>query len=321
MDSELVSTKKVIVSGSIAYDHIMDFPGYFKDHILPDKIHILSVSFLVDRLEKMRGGCAPNIAYSLALLGMRPYVFGAAGKDFAEYCRWMEDNNIDTSLVRVYEDIFTASAFITNDLSDNQITGFYPGAMEHAKDMSLTDIDFKNAIDLVVIAPNNPHAMVRAVEECKLLDVPYLYDPGMQMPRLTAEDLLNGIKGAKLLIVNDYELEMLGAKTGLTKADMLKMSEIVITTYGEEGCTVERGEEFVNVPSCKAFDVVDPTGAGDAFRAGVVKAVLEDKSLADMGRLGNLTAVYAVEQYGTTNHAYDLDDFNKRFIENYGDAV
>lgn len=308
---------KILVGGSIAYDHIMDFPGLFGEHILPDKIHALNVSFLVKSLKKVRGGTAPNIAYSLALTGQKPEVLGTAGKDFGDYRKWLEENGVGTGNVRILEDDYTASCFITTDRANNQITGFYPGAMSKDPEISLFDIDMKD-ISLVIIAPTEPEAMSKWCDECTKIGVPYLYDPGMQIPRLSAKELVSGIIGARIIIFNEYEYEMLKEKTGLTAADMLEKAELVVETKGEKGSVLYGRKETVHVPAAKPGKVVDPTGAGDAYRAGLLKGYFEGADLAVMGRYASVTAVYAVECKGPTEHRYSMDDFNRRYKENFG---
>ena len=308
---------KIIVGGSIAYDHIMDFPGQFGDHILPGKIHALNISFLVKSLKKVRGGTAPNIAYSLALTGQRPEVMGTAGKDFGEYREWLENNGVGTKLVRVLEDDYTASCFITTDLSNNQITGFYPGAMAKDPEISLTDICFED-VSLVIIAPTEPAAMAKWCDECGKIGVPYLYDPGMQIPRLSAQELVSGILGARIIVFNEYEYGMLHEKTGLTTNDMLKKAELVVETMGEKGSVLSTRKESVHVPAAKPIAVVDPTGAGDAFRAGLLKGYFEGAKLEVMGKYASISAVYAVEHKGPTEHKYTMDEFNKRYYESFG---
>jgi adenosine kinase len=309
--------RKVIVCGSIAYDHIMDFPGLFKDQILPDKIHALNVSFLVNSLKKVRGGTAPNISYSLALVGEKPYIFSTAGKDFVEYRNWLNENGVDTSITRILEDDYTASCFITTDLSNNQITGFYPGAMAKDPELSLKNIDTRD-VGMVIIAPTDPAAMINLALECQELGLPYMFDPGMQIPRLSGEDLKKGILGATIAIFNEYEYDMMLEKTGLSEKDILNKVQLLVKTLGGEGSLLITRESKVKVPVAKPVKVVDPTGAGDAFRAGLLKGYFEKASLETMGRYASVTAVYAVEHKGATEHKYTMEEFEKRFNENFG---
>ena len=232
----------VVLTGSIAYDYIMSFPGYFKDHILPDKIHEISVSFLVDSMKKQRGGIAPNIAYSLALLGERPKIMATVGEDFEEYRRWLELHYIDTSAIIVIPDEFTASFFVTTDKHQNQIASFYTGAMAHAHLVSFKD-HVNGGIELAVISPNDPRAMVQYVTECKELGIPYIYDASQQIVRVSDTDLIEGCNGSKMIILNDYEFEMLKNKTGWTDEQIAASTETLIVTYGEKGSKITHGRQ------------------------------------------------------------------------------
>ncbi|NSW92840.1 MAG: carbohydrate kinase family protein [Firmicutes bacterium] len=308
---------KVLVCGSIAFDHIMDFPGLYKEQILPEKIHALNISFLVNSMKKARGGTAPNIAYNLALVGEKPVVLGTAGKDFVEYRDWLNENGVETSYVRVLDDDFTASCFITTDLSNNQITVFYPDAMAKDPEITLKGID-TDKISMAVIAPTDPAAMVKWAAECQELGVPYLYDPGMQIPRLSGEDLKNGILGAKIVIFNEYEYNMMIEKTGLSKEEILNSVDILVETLGGKGSILRTRKERLHINAAKPVRVVEPTGAGDAYRAGLIKGYFEGVPLEVIGRYASVTAVYAVEHKGGTEHKYTIEEFQKRFEENYG---
>lgn len=308
---------KVIVSGSIAFDNIMDFPGLFGEQILPDRINSLNVSFLVNGLKKVKGGTAPNIAYSLALVGEKPYVLGTAGCDFGEYRAWLNKNGVNTDYIRILEEDYTASCFITTDLSDNQITAFYPGAMAKDNELSLKAIDTGD-VSMVIIAPTGPDAMMIRVRECREIGVPYMFDPGMQIPRLTAEELREGILGASIAIFNEYEYNMMLEKTKLSENEIVDSVDLVVITLGSEGSILRRKQEQVKIPVAKPESVVDPTGAGDAYRAGLLKGYFEKATLEVMGRYASITAVYAVEHKGATEHNYTLEEFKKRYNENFG---
>lgn len=308
---------KIIVAGSIAFDHIMDFPGYFKDQIIPEKISELNISFLVKSLKKVRGGTAPNIAYSMALTGQKPEVLGTVGSDFKDYKLWLEKNGVGTGLIRVKEDDFTASCFINTDLSNNQITGFYPGAMAYDDQISMYDIPMDD-VSMVVIAPTEPAAMNRWCDELRKIGVPYLYDSGMQIPRLAAQELVQGVLGAKIVIFNEYECDMMLKKTGLTIDEILNKVEIVVVTMGEKGSVLRTRTERVHVPAAKPNEVVDPTGAGDAYRAGLLKGYFEGAGLEQMGKYASVTAVYAIEHKGPTEHSYTIEEFNNRYKDNFG---
>lgn len=308
---------RLIVTGSIAYDYVMVFPGQFQDHILPDKMHVLSVSFLVDSMKRLHGGTAANIAYNLALVGERPELVGAVGQDFGSYREWLDSRGVATDAVRVIADDFTSSCFINTDLKHNQITAFYPGAMKHAASVRLADLN-PTAADLVLIAPNAPDAMAAYARECTELGVPYLYDPSMQAPRMTADELEAGFAGAKILTGNDYEFGMMAEKLGCTEAELRRKVPITLMTGGEAGALITvDGEEFA-IPAARPTVVIDPTGAGDAYRAGFVKGMAAGFSWPVVGRLGALTAVYAIEQVGTQQHDYTMEEFVTRYRENFG---
>lgn len=309
--------RKVIVCGSIAYDHIMDFPGYFKDQILPDKIASLNVSFLVNSLQKLRGGTAPNIAYNLALVGEKPFIVGTAGRDFPEYRDWLANHSVETSYIRILEDDYTASCFITTDRSNNQITGFYPGAMAKDPEISLKNLAVQDAA-MVVIAPTVPEAMLKWAVECQEMGIPYLFDPGMQIPRLSGEELRRGVLGATIAIFNDYEYDLMRERTGLDRETILKSVKLLVVTKGAEGSMLCNTESEVSVPAARATEVLDPTGAGDAYRAGLLKGYFDRASLEITGRYGSISAVYAVEHKGGTGHKYTVEEFNHRYQSNFG---
>ena len=307
----------IIVTGSIAYDYIMVFPGHFKEHILPDKVHTLSVSFLVESMRRQRGGTAANIAYNLALLGERPQILAAVGEDFADYRLWLEEQGVDTSGIKPIPGEFTSSCFINTDLQDNQITAFYPGAMSQAHTLSLRGDEVRDA-EIVVISPNDPLAMQSYAAECAELGIPYLYDPSMQAPRMTADELRAGCANAKVLIGNDYEFGMMSEKLGITEAELHKLVPVTVVTKGEQGSSIfVDGEEYA-IPPARPRQVVDPTGAGDAFRAGFVKGMQRGLPWNLVGRLASVSGVYAIEHTGPQQHYYTSHDFVERYRENFG---
>jgi adenosine kinase len=308
---------RIIVTGSIAYDYVMVFPGHFQDHILPEKMHVLSVSFLVESMKRLRGGTAPNIAYNLALLGESPEVVGTVGEDFAEYRAWLESKGVNTQGIKVIDGDFTASCFINTDLRHNQITAFYPGAMSKASTLSLQGMGLSNE-DLVLIAPNDPAAMAGHTEECTRLGIPYLYDPSMQAPRMTAAELETGFQGAKVLTGNDYEFGMMAEKLGITESQLRRRVPITVMTKGEAGALITVDGAEYEIPPARPTAVVDPTGAGDAFRAGLVAGMARGFSWPVIGRLGALAGVYAIEQTGTQHHSYSITEFVDRYRANFG---
>jgi len=295
----------------------MDFPGLFGEHILSESIHSLNVSFLVNSLKRARGGTAPNISYNLALVGLKPSIVGTAGRDFGEYRQWLESKGVDTSNIRILEDDFTASCFITTDKASNQITVFYPGAMAKDPEISMKNLDLSD-VSMVIVAPTEPEAMMKWARECSELKVPYMFDPGMQIPRLSAEQLAEGIMGSTITIMNEYEFMMMKEKTGLDKKDILEKVELFVETKGSKGSILSTRNTEVHIPAAKASRVADPTGAGDAFRAGLIKGYMEGAPLEITGKYASVTAVYAVEHKGGTEHYYTIDEFYKRYNENFG---
>ena len=307
-----------VVTGSLAYDYIMNFPGDFKDHILEEKAHTLTVSFLLDSLRWSRGGVAGNIAYSLALLGERPLVFATVGEDFEEYREWMESKGIDASGIVEIEDDFTASAFINTDQANNQIVAFYPGAMAQAKDLSIEELGLSSD-DLVIISPTDPEAMTSYAEECRSLGVPFLFDPGKQTPQLEGAQILAGLEGASVFIGNDYELSMMSRKTGKSEEELIASAPLTVVTRGGEGSTIYTDEEEeLEIPVAPISEVVDPTGAGDAYIAGLVFGLVRDFPLEVTGRVAALAAAYTVEQHGPQAHTYTPTEFVERYVDAFG---
>ena len=306
----------IIVTGSIAYDYLMSFPGKFTEHFLPEHMNRVSLSFLVDTMDKRRGGCAPNIAYTLALLGERPRLMGTAGQDFSEYRQWLEAAGIDTRLVKVVDGKFTASFFCSTDNESNQIASFYTGAMAHAAELS-----FRTAPDarLAIISPNDPEAMLQYAEECRTLDIPFVWDPGQQCARMSGEELAEGVRGATVVICNDYEFELLRQKTGLGESDVLDRADALVITRGENGCSIlTAGNEPVDISAVPPHRIVDPTGVGDAFRGGFLKGMAEKASYETCARLGSVAATYALEHLGGQSHAYTWQEFRSRYEEHFG---
>jgi adenosine kinase len=306
---------KIVVTGSIAFDYLMSFPGKFTEHFLAEHMQRVSLSFLVDTMDKRRGGCAPNIAYTLALLGERPFLMGTAGQDFGEYRAWLEAANIDTSLVKQVPDKFTASFFCSTDTENNQIASFYTGAMAHAAELSFRTI--KDA-RLAIVSPNDPAAMVQHAEECRTLRIPYIFDPGQQCARMAGDELKDGVTGARVVIVNDYEFELLRQKTGLDEAEILKDSEALIVTRGENGCSIYTLAERLDVTAVPPHRIVDPTGVGDAFRGGLMKGIASGADYRTSAQIGSMAATYALEHLGGSSHAYTYDEFRRRYEQHFG---
>jgi adenosine kinase len=308
----------LIVTGSVAFDYLMSFPGRFTDHFLPEHMHRVSLSFLVDTMDKRRGGCAPNIAYTLALLGERPLVMATAGQDFGEYRTWMEAAGIDTTYIKIVPDKFTASFFCSTDEHSNQIASFYTGAMANAGELSFRTIPgLRRDNTLVIISPNDPDAMVQYAEECATLGLRYIWDPGQQCARMDGAQLAEGLAHAFMLIVNDYEFELLRQKTGLSAAEIEGKVEILVVTRGAQGSTVISGGTRIDVPAVPPVRIADPTGVGDAFRGGFMKGLATGASLEECARLGSVAATYALEHLGGSSHSYTLDEFMARYRRAY----
>ncbi len=309
---------EIVLTGSIAFDYLMKFPGYFQDHILPDQLECLSLSFLVESMVRQPGGIAPNIAYTLALLGERPRLFATAGEDFAEHRDSLEKKGVDTSGIHLIKGEFTASFFANTDLANSQIASFYPGAMASAADLSLNELDGERP-ELILISPNDPKAMTRYVVECQQLDIPYIYDPSQQIPRLTDEELRQGLEGSLALFVNKYEYEMVRRRTGLTPKDIQGHSHFTVVTLGEEGSVIyTEGEEF-EIPVVTPTEITDPTGVGDAFRGGFLAGYARDWGLKTCGQMGAVAAAFCLEQEGPQGHSFSIAEFVSRFRDHFED--
>ncbi len=308
---------RIFVSGSLAYDRIMDFPGRFADHILPEKIHILNVCFMVNGLTERFGGTAGNIAYNVALLGERPVILATAGKDFGPYQEWLESLGVSLEGIRPIPDEVTAGAYITTDKADNQITGFNPGAMKHPSGYAFDGVNPSEV--LAIVAPGNLEDMLAYTRRYKDLGVRYIFDPGQSIPAWSAPELKEMATGALALIANDYELELYRRKTGLKEGQLLKMAVAVIATRGEEGSMVLTAGGKEKIPAARARQVVDPTGAGDAYRAGLLKGLAQGLPWPLAARLGATLASFVVEQQGTQEHRVAMPEFWDRYRENFGE--
>ena len=309
---------KIIVTGSIAFDYLMSFPGSFVEHFLPDHLAKVSLSFLVDTMDKRRGGCAPNIAYTLALLGERPCLMATAGQDFGDYRAWLDAAGVDTSLVKQVDGKFTASFFCSTDQHNNQIASFYTGAMANAAELSFRDVPGLGKDTLVIISPNDPDAMVQYAEECSTMGIKYIWDPGQQCARMAGDQLKDGIVGAFMLICNDYEFELIRQKTGLSEQDVLAQVPLLVITKGEHGCTVLTRDAAVDVPAVPPDRIEDPTGVGDAFRGGFMKGLASGHNYTVCARFGSVAATYALEHLGGTYHAYTWEEFTARYEKHFG---
>lgn len=306
---------KIVVTGSIAFDYLMSFPGTFTEHFLPEHMQRVSLSFLVDTMDKRRGGCAPNIAYTLALLGERPRIMATAGEDFSEFRQWLEAAGIDTSLVKDVPGKFCASFFCSTDRENNQIASFYTGAMADAGQLSFRSV---RDCDLAIVAPNDPKAMVQYAEECRTLAIPFIFDPGQQCARMSGDELRDGVRGAAIVVVNDYEAELLKQKTGWGESNLLAHCDTLVVTRGEHGSSVITREGRTDVAAVAPHRIVDPTGVGDAYRGGLMKGIALGLPYPAAVRLGSVAAAYALEHLGGLSHSYTWAEFAKRYEENFG---
>ncbi len=314
----------ILVSGSLAYDRIMDFPGKFSDHILPDKIHILNVCFMINGLKENFGGTAGNIAYTLSLLGETPTIISAAGSDFESYRTWLQKNDIPTDHIKMVDDELTAGAYITTDKADNQITAFNPGAMKFQATFDLDSV--KPEETLAIISPGNLDDMYNFSRRYKEKGIKYIFDPGQSLPAWSGEQLAEMIDGAYIFICNDYELQLTTEKTDMNGETITHKTEMLIVTKGDKGSEIvqmQNGENVtIQIPAAKADPVKDPTGAGDAYRAGLIKGlILKSGDIENAARIGAVAATYSVENYGTQTFHFTTESFNERFKSAFGEKA
>ncbi len=308
----------ILLTGSVAYDYLMTFPGHFKEQILPERLESISLSFLVESMTKQRGGIAPNIAYTMALLGQKPRVMATVGEDFDEYREWLESKGVDTSLIKVIPGMFTASFFATTDNASAQIASFYPGAMAYSASQSIKELDSKP--DLVIVSPSSPDAMMKFAAECRELGIPYLYDPSQQVLRLEGSALARDMEGAYFLFCNDYEFGLISKKTGWDLERILQHVKVVVVTRGKDGACLYTNDAEVHIPTVPEDKIVDPTGVGDAFRGGFLAGYANGFDWKLCGEIGSLSAVYCLEQRGTQNHFYTREEFVERFRRHFDDG-
>ncbi|HET7143009.1 MAG TPA: carbohydrate kinase family protein [Anaerolineales bacterium] len=308
----------ILLTGSVAYDYLMTFPGLFKEQILPERLSSISLSFLVDSMSKQRGGIAPNIAYTMALLGEKPRVMATVGEDFGDYRAWLDLKGVDTSLMKVVPGLFTASFFATTDQSSAQIASFYPGAMGHSATQSLKELDKKP--DLVIVSPSAPDAMMKFPAECRELGIKYLYDPSQQVLRLEGQELARDMEGAYFLFCNDYEYGLISKKTGWNLDQILEHVKVLVITRGKDGADLYAGGDSVHIPTVPEDEIVDPTGVGDAFRGGFLAGYAHGFDWKLCGEIGSLAAVYCLEQRGPQSHTYTRKDFVGRFRRHFDDG-
>jgi len=311
---------KVILTGSIAFDYLMRFPGYFKDHILPEHLEKISLSFLVEDMVRQFGGVSANIAYTLAMLGGRGEVYSAAGQDFPEYARHLEKVGVDVSKVKVVQNKFTASFFVNTDMGSGQIASFYTGAMADSVDMLIRDSGYEPD-DFLMVSPTDPRAMENYIDEAKTLGLRLLFDPGQQIVRMNGDTLKRGIMNAYGLFVNEYEFELLQKSTGLSASEIIRTPEFTVVTLGADGARIIGGGMEIHVPAISDASVIDPTGVGDAFRAGFLRGYMEGFDLELCGQMGTATATLCLAHSGSQNHIFTLEsykEFFRRFFDDHG---
>jgi adenosine kinase len=312
--------QRVIVTGSLSYDHIMGMPTRFRDHIMPDKLHVLNVSFIMKRFRREFGGTGGNIAYTLSLLKTPSILVATAGSDFAPYKKHLKKQKfIDAAGIKTYKNIATAHGFVMTDQDDNQIWGFYEGAMKKAGKVDLKKYFQKG--DFLVIAPNDPNAMIKYADEAILAKIPFMFDPAFNIPHFSISKLKKASVNADILIGNDYEIELIRRKLKWTKKQLSSRTNIVITTLGAKGSKIENKEKTIKIPPAKPQNTSDPTGAGDCYRAGFLAGYFKGSSLKVCGRMGSITSVYTVEKYGTQTHGFTKEEFIERYKQNFGKTI
>ena len=310
-----MAPKQALICGSMAFDTIMVFEDRFKNHILADKVHMLSVAFYVPTLRREFGGCAGNISYNLKLLGGHPVPYGAVGRDFEPYRAHFEALGIDLRCVRELPDRYTAQAYITTDLDDNQITAFHPGAMTQSHGAHVEDV---RNIAFGIVAPDNRDAMLQHAREFKAMGVPFIFDPGQALPLFNGEEFRNFIENATYVSVNDYESQLLSERTGWTPEEIAQRVSAYIVTRGSEGSRWYTREGTLEIPSAKASEVVDPTGCGDAYRAGLIYGLMNDLDFETTGRIASLMGAIKIEHPGTQNQTFTREEFLERFRTEFG---
>jgi adenosine kinase len=311
----LTLSPKALICGSIAYDTIMVFEGRFKQHILPDKIHMLNVSFLVPQLRREFGGCAGNIAYNLRLLGDAGYPMATVGRDFGPYAQWMKQTGVPTDYVKVIDSEHTAQGFVTTDLDDNQIWAFHPGAMGSSH---LNRVQDAGAMAIGIVAPDGRDGMVQHAAQFAAAKVPFIFDPGQGLPMFDGEELRTFIGQASWVAVNDYEWQVLQQKTGWTASQVLQKVQALIVTRGAEGSVIHTQQGEIGIPSAKPAAVVDPTGCGDAYRAGLIHGLLQGYEWETTGRIASLMGAIKIEARGTQNHSFTREQFEQRYQLAFG---
>ena len=312
------NSRAALVCGSVAYDTIMGFPDQFKAHILPEQIHILNICFLVPELRREFGGCAGNIAYGMRRLGSDAFPMATVGRDFAPYAEWMAKCGVNTKHVKVVESAHTAQAFITTDLDNNQITAFHPGAMQHAHQNHVADA---TGIAIGIVAPDGRQGMIDHAAEFAAAGIPFIFDPGQGLPMFTGDELRTFVGQATWVALNDYEFQLMQQKTGLTAHDLVQQVRALIVTRGGQGSMIYDGGSTIAIPCAKVQEVVDPTGCGDAYRAGLIHGLLNGYDWERTGRIASLMGAIKIESRGTQNFSFTHAEFEQRFHESFGQTL
>ncbi len=308
-------SRTALICGSYAFDSIMVFQDHFKNHILPDKVHMLNVSFLVPTMRKEFGGCGGNIAYNLHLLGANSIPMATVGEDFTPYMNWMELHHMNTTHMKVIKDSYTGQAFITTDMDDNQITAFHPGAMSNSHENKVSDV---SVADIGIVSPDGRDGMIEHALQFAEAEIPFIFDPGQGMPMFSGEELVTFIEQATYVAVNDYESQMLQDKTGLDLATIASMVDSLIITKGGKGSEIHTNGEIITIIPAKAESTQDPTGCGDAYRAGLLYGIMNDFDWKKTGQLAGLLGAIKIAHLGTQNHRFDINDIEKLYQDNYG---
>jgi adenosine kinase len=307
-----------LICGSFAYDNIMVFHDQFKNHILSDKVHMLNVCFLVPDMRREFGGCAGNIAYNLKLLGGDGKPMGTVGQDFGPYEKWMDQNGVSRDYLREIDDAFTAQAFITTDLDDNQITAFHPGAMNHAHEI---EIPTNDGISLGLISPDGREGMIRHAEQFAAANIPFVFDPGQGLPMFDGSDLLKFIDQATYVTVNDYESQLMQERTKLTEGEIADRVEALIVTRGGEGSHIYNQGKKMSIPAAKVEAINDPTGCGDAYRAGLIYGIMNNMDWETTGRIASLMGAIKIQYHGTQNHSFSREEFASHYEAEFGESL
>jgi adenosine kinase len=307
-----------LICGSYAYDTIMVFHDRFKNHILPDKVHMLNVSFLVPDMRREFGGCAGNIAYNLNLLGGDALPMATVGNDFEPYAKWMDKCGVSRKHIKVLENTYTGQAFITTDMDDNQITAFHPGAMSFSHENKITDA---NGVSVGIVSPDGRDGMLQHAQQFAEAGIPFIFDPGQGMPMFSGEELTNFLEQATWAAFNDYEAQLMQERTGKSQQAMADMLDAMIVTKGGKGSVIYHKNQIIEIPTAKTSSVSDPTGCGDAFRAGLLYGLMNDMDWDTTGRIASLMGAIKIEQPGTQNHSFSKDEFDSRFQASFGRSL